>query len=1145
MSVKTIIGPFRSPWMAVLLLLGAAAFPRLRAQDTSSPLGPATQPALQIELSAIGYRQPSRMDRLSEDEPSVSLDFVDADHLLLVFDRKKLFQRLPECPPEHRDRLMHAVILELPSGKVVKQADWYLHDRRRYLWPLGQGPFSPGDFLLRKGNDLYLLDASLHEKLLLHSPKALLWVSVTPDASEIVTETAIAPDATNDSSPRPATAPAGPRFVAQFLDAKTLAPRRTLTLNEIVKVTGTSAGYADLVHKDDIWLLRFGPTPAQRRNIARVRSRTVPSVLYSSDHSLLIGRCPSPNCDYSVTAFAVTGRRLWQQHWTRYRSSPAIARSADNSRVAVSTLRLAVDPAAAAHLALDDPDDPFQPEISQGNAFQQEVQVLETASGNALLSVAVNPAAMAGQNFTLSSDGRHLAVLRGSGLGLFNLPPASREEQIKFSALKSDVPDLYTVESMPDNSPPADGAAESDAADAASSVADDSANSSAEKENEPGPTPEAADTSPDAPAAVANNTASASFAATATESKTEVTTSEPATTFKVAAKAVVVDVVVTDSKGHPVKGLRQQDFHLAEDGNAQDISYFRESGDAEAPSVETPSQPIAAGRFVSGTAPALAPSPAKLSANVFSNHARSGQPGAGTMILFDTLNTPSQDQASARQQLIKFLQSKPKDSQFALCTLGGGASPLRLIQGFTVDDTVLLAAAKGGKGSPKVVRWKASASGTENSVGIVGILAQGGRSSGFQNLLSALQGMQDEQRVTDTDARVGITTDAMMSLARYLSGIPGRKNLVWLSGSFPMSVLAAYHSGAPALDNPNYAYKIKRLTNLLAEAQVAVYPVDVRGLAGDGSGADSAGTMGGPPPIQDSVGAGRLILSPSASIPQAMQVAGQQEAERATLMEFATATGGTAFLNTNGISEAIATANEQGSDYYTLSYSPTNKRFDGKLRKIKVGLAETGCRLHYRQDYFADGTHSAAKEAEMARLTRATAMQYGSPPSRQLQFSANVVPVGSKQKMDPAKIGEVLLASTQQPSLPAQVEVQRYSVDYSFRGAELHFVPLKNQNYRNTLILMVASFDREGRMLTGISDLAASELEPEVYKTVITGELAGRQELDVPVEAVFMRLGIQDQMSSHLGTIDIPLPVPPPPAARRRRKNPLPAIEPD
>jgi hypothetical protein len=111
------------------------------------------------------------MDRLSEHESSVSLNFVNADHILLTSTPR--IQRLPTCSPDHQDRLVHAAILEVPSGKVVKEADWYLHDRRRYLWLL-----SPGAFLLRRLNDLYIVDSSLHEKLLLSSPKDLLWVTL-------------------------------------------------------------------------------------------------------------------------------------------------------------------------------------------------------------------------------------------------------------------------------------------------------------------------------------------------------------------------------------------------------------------------------------------------------------------------------------------------------------------------------------------------------------------------------------------------------------------------------------------------------------------------------------------------------------------------------------------------------------------------------------------------------------------------------------------------------------------------------------------------------------------------------------------------------------------------------------------------------
>jgi hypothetical protein len=165
-----------------VLFAVATVLPVFAAQETPAAVKSDAVPFTRIDLSAVGFHEPSRMDRIAEYQPSLSLDFVDTNHVLLTFNRKQLIQRLPECPPDHEDRLMHAAVLEIPSGKVVVETDWYLHDRRRYLWPL-----SPGKFLLRKWNSLYIVDANLHETLLLKSPKDLLWVSVTPDGSEVIT----------------------------------------------------------------------------------------------------------------------------------------------------------------------------------------------------------------------------------------------------------------------------------------------------------------------------------------------------------------------------------------------------------------------------------------------------------------------------------------------------------------------------------------------------------------------------------------------------------------------------------------------------------------------------------------------------------------------------------------------------------------------------------------------------------------------------------------------------------------------------------------------------------------------------------------------------------------------------------------------
>src|SRR5208283_2831946 len=648
--------------VAALLFLSSAHFSRLRAQDAPSPPQALAKPAARIDLSATGYHELSRMDRVFEDEPSVSLNFVDADHLLLTFNPKRLFQRLPTCPPEHQDRLVHAIVLEVPSGKVVNEADWYLHDRRRYLWPLG-----PGKFLLRKLNDLYLIDSTLHEKLLMSSPKDLLWVSVTPDGSQIIVETASNTNPIKNSKPDAQASPSksAPRFVAQFLDAKTLAQQRTIPLNEVIDLNGTSAGYVDFVHKGEIWLVRFGSKPTKRRNLARVRSRTVPSVIYPGNNSLLIGRCASSNCDYSVTAFTTSGRRLWRQHWTRYRFFAAVAHNEDSSRFAVSTARLAASDASAptSQVAPDD-QDISQPTPSQQDVFQQEIQVVETASGDPVASVTVTPAVLSGQNFSLSPDGRHFAVLRGVGVELFDLPPPSEQERAKFSeVLKTDAPDLYALAadedsvSPPSAAPAPESSAPEETAAAVGTVpsttGDKPADSTSTANSESAPvTPSpAVETSPTASpaAAPAPNAPAANL---------------PVPTFKVSTKAVTVDVVVTDSKGDPIRGVPQQDFKLTEDGKPQDIRYFREFTD--------PDTQVAA-------APVPVPSaPAKLPPNVFTNETHAPEPGAVSLILFDLLNTPTADQVYARQQLIKFLQAKPKYAQFALCTMSAGSSRLQL-----------------------------------------------------------------------------------------------------------------------------------------------------------------------------------------------------------------------------------------------------------------------------------------------------------------------------------------------------------------------------------------------------------------------------------------------------------------------------------
>ena len=130
-----------------------------------------------------------------------------------------------------------------------------------------------------------------------------------------------------------------------------------------------------------------------------------------------------------------------------------------------------------------------------------------------------------------------------------------------------------------------------------------------------------------------------------------------------------------------------------------------------------------------------------------------------------------------------------------------------------------------------------------------------------------------------------------------------------------------------------------------------------------------------------------------------------QVGDQSTMDQIASDTGGKAFYNTNGITEAIQTAVEQGTNYYMLSYTPANRNYDGRFRKIKLTLASKGYHVAYRRGYFADDPAAPLKQEKdaLSRDVGLAAMQHGSPQSHQIVFATRVVPVGKPTKVDPAK----------------------------------------------------------------------------------------------------------------------------------------------
>jgi hypothetical protein len=397
--------------------------------------------------------------------------------------------------------------------------------------------------------------------------------------------------------------------------------------------------------------------------------------------------------------------------------------------------------------------------------------------------------------------------------------------------------------------------------------------------------------------------------------------------------------------------------------------------------------------------------------------------------------------------------------------------------------------------------------------------------------------------------------DAFAQLARYLSGVPGRKSIIWMSASFPLGIFPDSDLFDAFSETRNYTALLKKTANLLAEAHVSVYPVDVRGLTTEAVFGASAmlNPVGGPgsaTPVPAAAGNSGALANTGANAAQStpmMQATHEsleaQVGDHSTMDEIAADTGGKAFYNTNGIKEAIQSAAEQGSNYYMLSYTPANHNYDGKFRKLKVQLAAKGYHIVYRRGYFADDPFAPIPEEKdaLARDVGVAAMQHGSPQSHQIVFATRVIPVGKPVKVDPAKD-----ASGKKPkkNAPVITAVQHYAVDYAIAGPQLHFVDQGNVHH-GVLAFMASAFDDDGKSLSRVATRTTSDLKPSSYKDVMVGGFRIHQEFDVPVNATSLRLGVEDELNRRLGTLEISLPVPQPPEQAGLRAKTLPDIEPD
>ncbi|HSS97064.1 MAG TPA: VWA domain-containing protein, partial [Terriglobales bacterium] len=380
--------------------------------------------------------------------------------------------------------------------------------------------------------------------------------------------------------------------------------------------------------------------------------------------------------------------------------------------------------------------------------------------------------------------------------------------------------------------------------------------------------------------------------------------------MKSRSELVTVPVIVTDRFGTHVHSLKKEDFVLKKDGAPQKIANFEEV--LKPPAIQLSS--AAPGQFT----------------NVLTSEPK---PVNLTILMVDLLNTPIADQMNAKIALTQYLaelgKNPPPTSIFALT--GGG---LKVIHDFATDPGKLATALQST--SPR--REGVEPAMQVNLNNYTDLLVQ--------QALERLDEAEKHRELLEREKAVLTTLAAMRQIAHSCAGLPGRKILLWASGGFPFSFSEVSEQlkivGPTSASYTDIASFYQETWRVLNEAQVAVYPVDVRGLT-------------------------TTIL---ADVQRDSPTRGYQHGEWtdseiiSTFQTFAQMTGGLAFFNTNGLKKAFEKAADDNREYYMLSFYLNSHQTKIGWHKLSVRVNQPGIQVRARNGFFVNPNSDQKNDAE-------------------------------------------------------------------------------------------------------------------------------------------------------------------------------------
>jgi VWFA-related protein len=421
--------------------------------------------------------------------------------------------------------------------------------------------------------------------------------------------------------------------------------------------------------------------------------------------------------------------------------------------------------------------------------------------------------------------------------------------------------------------------------------------------------------------------------------------------------------------------------------------------------------------------------------------AQAERPAAATILFVDSLNMRSTDDLLyAKRELPKFLKNLHAGDPVAIYNLAGPA--VRVIHEFSDKTESLIHSAEHGSD-------------------VVSQLLVGERAG--------------------VRLKAEWTLAAMESIALHLADTPGRKTLVWISSAFPITFgftrtedLAGGASTANAKvgDLDSYHDRLKRLARILNNIDLAIYPVDPRGLM-----------------IDDRYKA--TARSGDVSDPR-LQGAGENSlGEFATMDLIATETGGRAFYNANALGDSIQRAVDDSRVTYVLGFYPDEASWDGTNHRIEVRVNRLGVEVRSRRSYFASDAHMESEPEREAALQAAAATALnGTAIGVTVNVASNPLQPGTQQ-----------------------IEVSVEPQDVRFEN--------KNGRWQADFDLIVTQQAPDGRRLVG--ERSQCVVNRETYDETQSKSLSFRRDIAIQQEAARLRVLVRDSANGAIGSLSVPV----------------------